>query len=56
MDAWLFHANTVRFSSAMAGGGDYSAFADGRYQLSRKIAELDDWYRFRRLLKTGGDK
>lgn len=56
MDTWLFHANTVRFSSAMAGGGDYSAFAEGRYHLSRKIAELDDWHRFRSRVRGGGDK
>ena len=42
-DIWLFHANTVRFSSAMAGGGDYSVFANGRYQLSKEILELKDW-------------
>ena len=39
-DAWLFYANTVRFASAMAGGGDYGVFADGRYQLSQTVAEL----------------
>ena len=43
-DLWLFHANTIRFSSAMAGGGDYGVFAQGRYQLSQKIRELRDWY------------
>ncbi len=42
-DAWLFYGNTVRFASAMAGGGDYGTFADGRYQLKRTIMELHDW-------------
>ncbi|GBC63082.1 hydroxylamine oxidase [Desulfonema ishimotonii] len=49
-DAWLFYANTVRFSAAMAGGGDYSVFADGRYQLSRRIQELNDWLELRNQL------
>jgi hypothetical protein len=42
-DAWLFYANTVRFASAMAGGGDYGVFADGRYQLSRAVADMHAW-------------
>ena len=42
-DNWLFYANTVRFASAMAGGGDYGVFAGGRYALSGNIAELVDW-------------
>ena len=41
---WLFYANSIRFSSAMAGGGDYGVFAGGRYQLSQSIAEMSDWY------------
>lgn len=41
-ETWLFYANTIRFSSAMAGGGDYGVFADGRYQMSRNIQELAD--------------
>ncbi|MDJ0783454.1 MAG: multiheme c-type cytochrome [Desulfosarcinaceae bacterium] len=41
-DGWLFYANTVRFASAMAGGGDYGVFADGRYQLSRSVIQLAD--------------
>jgi hypothetical protein len=42
-DIWLFYANTIRFASAMAGGGDYGVFADGRYHLSKHILELNDW-------------
>lgn len=41
-DSWLFYANSVRFASAMGGGGDYGAFADGRYQLTRSIRHLQD--------------
>lgn len=44
---WLFHANTIRFSSAMGGGGDYSVFADGAYQLTQEIQEMSDWYELR---------
>ena len=43
-DQWLFYANTVRFSSAMGGGGDYGVFADGRYQMTRHLSKLEDWY------------
>lgn len=41
-DGWLFYANTVRFASAMGGGGDFGVFADGRYQLSATIYKLAD--------------
>jgi ssDNA-binding Zn-finger/Zn-ribbon topoisomerase 1 len=37
---WLFYANTTRFSSAMAGGGDYGVFADGRYQTTEQLYRL----------------
>jgi len=50
-NVWLFNANTVRFASAMGGGGDYGVFADGRYQLSKTIVELNDWLEMRRRLK-----
>ena len=49
-DIWLFYANTIRFSSAMAGGGDFGVFADGRYHLSKEIQELNDWLRWRSAL------
>lgn len=49
--SWLFYANSIRFASAMAGGGDYGVFAGGRYQLSQVIAELNDWYAARSALK-----
>ena len=51
-DAWLFYANTVRFASAMAGGGDYGVFADGRYQLTQTIMELHEWLEQRRRLEN----
>ncbi len=51
-DIWLFQANTIRFSSAMGGGGDYSVYAEGAYQLSKGIQEMSDWYDLRRTLKN----
>ena len=42
-DVWQLYANTIRFASAMAGGGDYEVFADGNYQLSQAILEMNAW-------------
>ncbi|MFP4476198.1 MAG: multiheme c-type cytochrome [Desulfatibacillaceae bacterium] len=53
-DIWLFYANTVRFASAMAGGGDYGTFADGRYQLSKAVQDLFSWLELRRDLTLAG--
>lgn len=50
---WLFYANSIRFTAAMAGGGDYGVFAGGRYQLSLSIAEMSDWYRERKKPRAG---
>jgi hypothetical protein len=50
-DGWLFYANSIRFSSAMAGGGDYGVFAQGRYYLSKNIREMIDWLELRNELK-----
>jgi hypothetical protein len=46
-DSWLLYANNIRFSAAMAGGGDYGTFAEGRYLLTRRILELNDWLNLR---------
>ncbi len=54
-NSWLFYANTIRFTSAMAGGGDYGVFADGRYQLSEQIQQLSDWYDLRSRMGSQGD-
>jgi hypothetical protein len=40
---WLFYANSTRFSSAMAGGGDYGVFANGRYQMSEMLIKMQEW-------------
>lgn len=52
-DIWLFYANTVRFSSAMGGGGDYGVFADGRYQLKRSLQQMREWAAARQNVASG---
>ena len=42
-DIWLLYANSIRFASAMAGGGDYAVFADGYYSHSKRLSELQEW-------------
>ena len=42
---WLFHTNSTRFASAMAGGGDYGVFANGRYQTTGQLYKLVDYLR-----------
>lgn len=42
-DGWLFYCSSIRFTSAMAGGGDYGVFADGRYHMSKNVQEMRDW-------------
>ncbi len=51
-DAWLFYANNVRFAAAMAGGGDYGVFADGRYHLSSSIIDLHEWLERRKAFEA----
>jgi hypothetical protein len=57
-DAWQFYANAVRFASAMGGGGDYGVYADGRYQLSQTILEMNERLKLYRGVKSalGADK
>ena len=50
-DTWLFYANSIRYTSAMGGGGDYGVFADGRYHLMKSVRELYDWLEMRKSLK-----
>ncbi len=45
-EAWLFYANSIRFSSAMC-GADYGVFANGRWYLAKTIRELQDWVEFK---------
>ena len=52
---WLINANKVRFASAMAGGGDYGVFAQGRYALSNNLAAMQDWVQERTIQKNAED-
>jgi hydroxylamine dehydrogenase len=47
-EQWLFHANSARLASAMA-GADYGVFANGRWYLSKNVQEMLDWLHFKLL-------
>jgi hypothetical protein len=46
VEQWLFYANSTRFASAMA-GADYGVFANGRWELSKNVREMEEWVRDR---------
>jgi len=50
-EGWLFYGNSTRFSASMAGGGDYGVFANGRFQMSQVIMDLQDWLNQRRAIE-----
>jgi len=50
VECWLFYANSIRFSAAMA-GADYGAFANGRWYLGHAIRAMEDYLRFLRAAK-----
>ncbi len=54
-DAWLLYGNNIRFVSAMAGGGDYGVFEEGRYHLTKTIMEMHDWLRTREMINKALD-
>jgi len=41
-EQWLFHANAVRYTSAMAGSPDFAAFHGGYWALSRGLLKLEE--------------
>ena len=51
-DIWQFYANTIRFASAMGCGGDYGVYANGRYQLTQALLEINDWLNLRKKLNA----
>ena len=55
-ETWLFYSNTIRFASAMGGGGDYGVFAEGRYHLSKSLLELNDWLNLQKKLEAASKK
>jgi hydroxylamine dehydrogenase len=50
VEQWLFYANSTRFASAMM-GGDYGAFANGRWYLSQNIEEMVEWLKTKETLE-----
>jgi ssDNA-binding Zn-finger/Zn-ribbon topoisomerase 1 len=42
VEQWLFHANSIRYASAMM-GADYGVFANGRWYLNKNIEEMEEW-------------
>jgi hypothetical protein len=55
-DTWQLYANTIRFASAMGGGGDFGVYAGGRYQLTQALLELNDWLNLRKKIDTSDNK
>jgi hydroxylamine dehydrogenase len=55
-DTWQLYANTIRFASAMGGGGDYGVYAGGRYQLSQALLEINDWLNLRKKMDISANK
>ena len=55
-DAWQFYANGIRFASSMGGGGDYGVYADGRYQLTQALLEMNDWLNLHPKLSASATK
>jgi len=55
-DIWQLYANTIRFSSAMGGGGDYGVYAGGRYQLTQALLELNDWQKLHKKSDASAEK
>ncbi|MFC1812131.1 multiheme c-type cytochrome [Thermodesulfobacteriota bacterium] len=51
-DVWLLYANNVRFVSAMAGGGDYGVYEDGRYHLTNALLEMQSWLETRDMVSA----
>ncbi len=55
-DIWQFYANTIRFASAMGGGGDYEVYADGNYHLTKSLLEMNDWLNHQRMSSSKDKK
>ncbi|MCU0821607.1 MAG: hydroxylamine oxidase [Spirochaetes bacterium] len=52
VEGWLFFANSVRFSAAMA-GSDYGVFENGRWYLSKNIQAMYDLLNLKKTKKAG---
>lgn len=47
VEQWLFFANSTRFASAMV-GADLGVFEQGRWDLAKRVRQLQDWMDLRR--------
>lgn len=52
VEAWLFYANSTRFSAAMA-GADYGVFANGRWWMNKNIAAMADHLKLLKAAQKG---
>ena len=48
---WLFYSNSVRYSSAMTGAPDYTAFKNGWWYLSENLNHMKDWIELKKKVK-----
>lgn len=55
-NVWLIYANNIRFASAMAGGGDYGIFEDGRYRLTQTLLRMNEWLQWRKSMEVNPAK
>ena len=44
---WLFHANSIRYASAMTGAPDYATFNNAWWKLNENIQRMKDWIEFK---------
>jgi hypothetical protein len=44
---WLFHANSIRYASAMTGAPDYATFNNAWWELNENIQRMKDWIEFK---------
>jgi len=40
---WLFHANSIKYASAMTGAPDYATFKNGWWNLTENLQHMKDW-------------
>ncbi len=53
---WLFYSNSIRYSSAMSGAPDYTAFKNGWWYLSGDLSQMKDWIEMKKKAKGAAPK
>jgi hypothetical protein len=48
---WLFYCNSIRYSSAMTGAPDYTAFKNGWWYLTETLNQMKDWMELKKKAK-----